>query len=114
MKSKLAFAAALLGAAALTLPAPAIADTGDDAFLAILTKYDVPQPGGASAAVTVAHRVCAALRRGDTPDTVMSYVFRDNGAYTMTDSAHFVGAAIGAYCPEQMPRIDNPSSEPAI
>jgi hypothetical protein len=92
------------------VPARADTSTDDFAFLAILAKYDVPEPGGDTAAITVAHRVCVNLHGGETPLTEALDMYRANATYTLTDAAHFVGAAIGAYCPDQLSRIDNPNA----
>lgn len=96
----LAAGAGLAGQAAI-----ANATTADDVFLSALAAYNVPEPGGASEAIRVAHLSCSTMRAGDTPMNIVDYVFRTNATYTIADAGHFVGASIGAYCPEQGSRI---------
>lgn len=87
--------------AAIVGSTPAHADTNDDAFLVTLVDYGVPEPAGPLAAITDAHSSCAAIRSGYSPIAVVTTLYRQIGPYTLADAEHFVGAAIGAYCPDQ-------------
>jgi hypothetical protein len=102
-----AIAAAMTGGVFAAVPAHA--DTYDDAFLDTLAHYDVPEPGGATGALAVGHTVCSSLRTGTAPMSAITLVYLANTTYTTADAAHFVGAAIGSFCPEQKSRLENPN-----
>lgn len=93
----------------LLAPAAAHADVNDDAFLDTLLDYNVPMPGGRSEAIRVGHLECTKLRSGYTPGAVVNDVYYHNASYTMSNAAHFIGAAMASYCPDQGYKIGMPN-----
>ncbi len=95
------------GAAASTAPAdPADADAK---FLAALTSKGITF-GSPEVMIAAGHVACAELDRGETPTTVVQDVMNNQDVLTSSnlDAYHagfFVGASIGAYCPQHLGRI---------
>lgn len=97
--------ASIAAAATLITGAPsAKADVFDDAFLDTLDTFSVPY-GNAAGAIDLAHTVCEVLdETGAHPAYVGIVLAREaEGYWTLDEAGYFVGAAIGAYCPEHMP-----------
>ena len=95
----LMLAAVLIGAS-IGLAARANATPVDDAFIAVIDNAGIGYPSEAYAIYT-AHQVCAALVYGATPKTVALQVLANNADdLTPYQAGAFVGASIGAYCPE--------------
>lgn len=93
----LVLAAALVGPSGRAVQT-ARADPLDDRFLAALQSrginYKSPE-----AAVEAAHQVCTELGKGRTKDDVAQEVI-DRSGLDPYHAGYFVGAAVGAYCPQ--------------
>lgn len=98
----LALACIIMGLAlAASCAPPAYAGPNEDAaFIDTLIAYDVPMPGGASEAQRVAHVVCDDLAAGATILHEIAVVHLANLSYSSDAASYFVGAAVGAYCPQ--------------
>jgi hypothetical protein len=90
-------AAALLGPFSAVMPAVR-ADPIDDRFLAALQSSGInyTSPG---AAIEAAHQVCTELGSGRTKDDVAQEVM-DRSGLDPYHAGYFVGASVGAYCPQ--------------
>ncbi|WP_186296388.1 DUF732 domain-containing protein [Mycobacterium tilburgii] len=99
--------AALIGAAIL-LGGPAAANsTQDDQFVALLNQEGIAPISGVPALIETAHKICALLGGGMSPDAVVQALVdnannvtpgRDPGRVRRSETL-FLKAAVGAYCP---------------
>ncbi|WIM86866.1 DUF732 domain-containing protein [Candidatus Mycobacterium wuenschmannii] len=94
----LAGLAVLTGALLGPLVADVRADPLDDRFLAALQSRGINYKS-AEAAIDAAHQVCTELGRGRTKDDVAQEVI-DRSGLDPYHAGYFVGAAVGAYCPQ--------------
>ena len=99
---KLALAATLTAIALqglLVLPTPAArADPVDDKFLAALQSRQITYTS-AEAAIDAAHQVCTELANGRSKADVAQEVM-DRSGLDPYHAGYFVGASVGAYCPQ--------------
>ena len=82
--------------------------TGDDKLKATAVKVTLQQDGvevhGLDNIDTMAHEVCRLVDNGHTPESVaIGVAASDNNPYTPEETGKIVGAALGAYCPENAP-----------
>lgn len=82
-----------LGAAAPT----ARADPNDDKFLAALRSQGINYRSAATA-ISAGHSVCTALDHGEAPSQVAQDMMNSSNLDGF-HAGYFVGASIGAYCP---------------
>ena len=88
----------LSGALLGPLVADVRADPLDDRFLAALQSRGINYQS-APGAIDAAHQVCTELGRGRTKDDVAQEVI-DRSGLDPYHAGYFVGAAVGAYCPQ--------------
>jgi hypothetical protein len=93
-----AAAASALGIAALVGAGTAGASATDDTFMTVLADEGIQAPS-TEEAVSTALDVCAMFDEGKDLYDAVSAV-SDYTELEMDDSAYFVGASIGTYCPE--------------
>lgn len=104
------FGWAALAAAAVSLcgAVPAHASINDDAFIATLEKLDIPY-GSAQAAIEAGHATCSLLDSG--LDVVqVSAMLQTRADMSPHQADEFVGASVGAYCPQYADQITGQSS----
>ena len=89
--------AALLGPFGVAGPT-ARADPLDDKFLAALTSQSITYRAP-DAAIAAAHLVCTRLDQGADKGQVAQEVM-DNSDLDPYHAGYFVGASVGAYCPQ--------------
>jgi Protein of unknown function (DUF732) len=89
--------AALVGPFGATIPA-VHADPIDDKFLAALQSRGISW-NSPEAAIVAAHQVCTELGNGRTKDDVAQEVI-DRSGLDPYHAGYFVGASVGAYCPQ--------------
>ena len=87
-------------AAAVSLAAPASADTVDSSFLGALDRAGISYPDAADA-VAGAHSVCDYLVAGHSPKQAAKGVKNANPSLTLTTANQFVSIARATYCAEQ-------------
>lgn len=105
-------AVALCLVAQVGTAATAHADVADDKFLALLRSDDIEHES-AAAAIAAGHKVCDYLDSGMTTNEVAKDIENSsNGALPDYDAGFFIGAAIKAYCPRDMPP-PQPAGNPA-
>jgi Protein of unknown function (DUF732) len=96
--------AVLLSAAALLTAAPASADRTDDAFVAALARGGISMPDRNSA-IAMAQAVCAGLDTNE-PSSVLAVKLARDADLSPRQSGYFIGASVGAYCPENKGKLD--------
>jgi hypothetical protein len=74
------------------------ADPVDDRFLAALHSRQIDYKS-AEAAIAAAHEVCTELINGRTKQDVAQEVM-DRSGLDPYHAGYFVGASVGAYCPQ--------------
>jgi hypothetical protein len=89
--------AALLGPFGTAIQ-PARADPVDDKFLAALATQSITYRAP-DAAIAAAHLVCTRLDQGADKGQVAQEVM-DNSDLDPYHAGYFVGASVGAYCPQ--------------
>jgi hypothetical protein len=89
--------AALWGPSGRAVPL-ARADPIDDKFLAALQSRQITYKSP-EAAIAAAHQVCTELGKGRTKADVAQEVM-DRSGLDPYHAGYFVGASVGAYCPE--------------
>jgi hypothetical protein len=89
--------AALVGPFGAAVPAVR-ADPIGDKFLAALQARGINYQS-ADAAIEAAHQVCTELGNGRTKDDVAQEVI-DRSGLDPYHAGYFVGASVGAYCPQ--------------
>ena len=94
----IAAATGAFGLATLSAAGTAAAASVDDVFIAALDKQGI-EPPSAQDAIELAQEVCAVFDGGATLDATVAAVADYTGLSTGS-SAYFVGASVGAYCPE--------------
>ncbi len=97
--------AVLLSAAALLTAAPASADQADDAFVAALARGGISIPDRSSA-IAMARAVCAGLDTNQ-PSSVLAIKLVRDADLSPRQSGYFIGASVGAYCPEYKGKLDS-------
>jgi len=91
-------------AAVAMLAAPtASADPNDDAFLDALASKGITYPS-TDYAISTGHQVCDLVSDGQEP-TDVAIEISNNSGLPVEDTGFFVGAAIGAYCPDNLDKI---------
>ncbi len=95
--------AVLLSAAALFTAAPASADHTDDAFVAALARGGINMPDR-SGAIAIAQAVCADLDTNQ-PSSVLAIKLARDADLSPRQSGYFIGASVGAYCPQDTGKL---------
>ena len=95
----LALAATLMTAALFGAAVPNVrADPNDDKFLPALQSQGITYQSP-EAAIAAGHHVCEKLEQGETETQVAQDVI-DNTDLDPYHAGYFVGASVGAYCPQ--------------
>jgi hypothetical protein len=95
----LAMAATLMTAALFGAAVPTVrADANDDKFLPALQSQGITYQSP-EAAIAAGHHVCEKLDQGETETQVAQDVI-DNTDLDPYHAGYFVGASVGAYCPQ--------------
>ena len=90
--------------AASTYTAPtATAATREDLFIAVLDDQGFPYGGDEDLAIEVGYSACDAL---DSGVSVLQLVTITLDEYTPREGGVFLGAAVGALCAENMPKLE--------
>lgn len=96
----------LVGAALLSNPASALADTAsdpDETFLTQMHRLGFTWPAGEDAPViALGKQICADRKDGETPDAISQDIRSALGSKTITfpDATSMVSAAESDYCPK--------------
>lgn len=96
----------LVGAALLSNPAPAVADTAsdpDNTFLTEMHRLGFTWPAGEDApVVALGKQICVDRKDGETPDSISHDIDSALGSKTITfpDVTSMVSAAESNYCPK--------------
>jgi hypothetical protein len=98
MKTLLAGAAALAVAGGIAVSAPAHAVSDDEAFLRVVNMHPGFRYQSAADEITTGHQVCTGFRKGFSYSEVTLWLSQTG--ISRSDSNWFIGAAVGAYCPE--------------
>ena len=94
-----ALAATLMTVALLGTAVPTVrADPNDDKFLPALQSQGITYQSP-DAAIAAGHHVCEKLDQGETETQVAQDVI-DNTDLDPYHAGYFVGASVGAYCPQ--------------
>lgn len=96
----LAFAAPIMAFSMTELAGPAHADTNDTAFLDILHSHGIYNDNGNSALIAVGHQVCDKLDINGSAIETSEWLYGISKMTDLSSAAYFVGASVGAYCPE--------------
>lgn len=86
----------------LAVSAHASGDDADDAFLASLNKAGINFPNP-DQAVTAGHTACEMAKSGKHGVEVLSLLQTANPGLSPNGARTFLGAALNAYCPDQLP-----------
>jgi hypothetical protein len=86
---------------AAVLPAPAHTDTSDAQFVSFLDSHGIPYDSP-DRAVKEAKAGCLVLREGHSFVSAVQGLSGIQTNYSEDTAATFLGAAIGAYCPDQI------------
>ncbi len=92
-----------IAAAAVLFAPTASADPDDQAFLDALGSKGITYPTQ-QYAIDTGHQVCDLVSGGQAPTDVAAEISSNSGL-SIEDTGFFVGAAIGAYCPEHLDKI---------
>lgn len=86
--------------APITTPLPDTPDPTsiDDMFVQVVREKGINASD--SYIVATGHQVCDVLGEGTDVYTVAQAIATNSGEITLSESAYFVGASIGAYCPQ--------------
>lgn len=97
-------------------PAMALAQrpAADQGFLTTVRQRPAFTPLSDDALVGMGHTLCEQLRAGVDPAEVGVRGGADAQRYAVEDMSTAVGAAAGAYCPEQMSRVAEPGVAPGL
>jgi hypothetical protein len=98
MKTLLGGAAALAVAGGIAVAAPAHAVSDDEAFLAAVNMHPGFAYQSAADEIKTGHQVCTGLRKGFSYGEISLWLSQTG--ISRSDSDWFIGAAVGAYCPE--------------
>jgi hypothetical protein len=92
--------AALFSSAAI-----AKADIYEDTFLQVMHEHGYWHAGGDTELILAGHQVCDDLAiNGGNLDEAIAYVWANTDqSMTLQKSSYFVGASIGAFCPQYAP-----------
>lgn len=107
-KCKIMLASAAVGGmlvAPFASPATAHADIYTDAFLQTLHNKGFFHDRGDAGLIALGGVACSRLANngGSIPDAI-NYIYQNSGdTIDMGDAGYFVGASIGAFCPEYRP-----------
>lgn len=96
-----AFTVAGAAVAAAVIHAPAAnAGPADRAFIDALDEQGIPY-SSRGAAITAGHHTCDLFRTGHSFLGVVGDLHEQSG-FSVDDSAYFIGASVGAYCPQYL------------